>query len=254
MKLLLIFQYSIFPLFQHSILPKRFRYCLYLFTLCVVVSLISCETTSIVPIQVYDPTEVKFPDKTRHITLVNRLYNITGNESFYNSKKNKSDLLLINNIAHQKLFEGIEDVLYSLELIDTVTIVQKTREDKNSINFNIELVPMNWDTIEAISDRNNSDVLISLDGLIIKSSSSTKILLNIGEDFNAFDLIMGNLNVYITALFRMYDTEKKHLIEKYYYSDTIFWESTGITRVAALRNLPSKEDAISEATYWSGFY
>ena len=231
-----------------------FRNLMYLFTFCGIVSLNSCITTSIVPIRVYDPPKVKFPDSAFHVTLVNRLYYPTGNESFNNRKKNMSDLLLINNIAHQKLFEGIEDVLYGSELIDTVTIVQKTREDKNSINFDIELVPMNWDTIGAISDRNNSDVLISLDGLIIKSSSSTKMFINIGEDFNAFELMMGNLNVYITALFRMYDPEKKHLIEKYYYSDTIFWESTGITRVAALRNLPSKEDAISEATYWSGFY
>ena len=232
----------------------RFHYCLYLFTLCVIVSFISCETTSIVPIRVYDPPKVKFPDSAHHVTLVSRLYYPTGNESFNIRKKNQSDLLMINNVANQKLFEGIADVLYSAELIDTVTIVQKTREDKSSINFNIELEPLNWDTIGAISDRNRSDVLISLDGLIIKSSFSTETLINIGEDFNALELMNGILRVYITALFRMYEPGKKHLIEKYYYSDTIFWESTGITKIAALRNLPSKEDAISEATYWSGFY
>jgi len=230
----------------------HFKYCLYLFTFCGIVSLNSCKTTSIVPIRVYDPSEVKLPDSTYHITLVNRLYLPAGNESY--NERNSFDSLEINNIARKSLFKGVEDALYSSGLIDTVTIVQKTIEDKNTLNFDIELKSMNWDTIEAISAKNRSDVVISLDGLIVEHFYSTKAALGIDFDnsnrYNKF----GTLKVYLSALFRVYDPEKKQLIEKYHYSDTIFWESEGETLHSALRNLPLKKDAASEAAYWSGLY
>ena len=233
----------------------RFRNFTYLFTFCGIVSLNSCITTSIVPIRVYDPPEVKFPDSTCHITLVNRLNFPTANESNNNLKKNRIDSLVINNIAHQKLFEGIKDALYSSELIDTVTIVQKTREVKNSLNFDIELKPMNWDTIGAISDRNRFDVLISLDGFIVKHFHSIKTAFGImGGDNNALYYRIGKLEVSLSALFRIYDPDRKQLMEEYNYSDTIFWESTGLTIFTALRNLPSEYAAIYEAAYWAGFY
>lgn len=232
----------------------RFRYSLYLFAFCWIVSLSSCKTTSVVPIRVYDPPEVKFPDSTYHITLVNRLYFPIAKESYNKRKKNRIDSLVINNIAQNKLFEGIKDALYSFELIDTVTIVQKSRELKDSLNFDIELKPLSWDTIGAISDRNSSNVVISLDGLIIKSLYSSEPAISFGTDINLLFSKICKLKIYLSALFRMYDPEKKHLMEKYCYSDTIFWESTGMTTLTALRNLPSKKDAISEAAYWSGFY
>ena len=232
----------------------RFRSFIYLFTFFGIVSLISCETTSIVPIRVYDPPEVKFPDSTYNITLVNRLYYPIDNESFNNIIQNRIDSLVIDNNAPQKLFEGIEDVLYGSELIDTVTIVQKTREVKDSLNLDIELVPMNWDTIGAISDKNSSDVLISLDGLNIIPVYSTASAYSFGEDFSTLFYKIGKLNVYLSALFRVYDPEKKYLIEKYHYYDTIFWESEGNSLHSALRNLPLKKNAVSEAAYWSGFY
>ena len=228
------------------------RYCLYLFTFCGIVSLISCETTSIVPIRVYDPAKVKFPDSARCFTLVNRLNFPIGKES--NDKKSEIDSFALNNIAQKKLFEGVEDVLYSSELIDTVTIVQKTREDKNALNFDIELESMNWDTIRAISTRNRSDIVISLDRLNITHVYSAKSAYTFGADFDALFGKIGNLKIYLSALFRVYDPEKKHLIEKYHYSDTIFWESEGTSLHSAIRNLPSKNDAMSEAAYWSGFY
>lgn len=230
----------------------RFRNYIYLFTFCGIVFLISCETTSIVPIRVYDPSEVKFPDSAYHITLVNRLNFPICKES--NDKKGEIDSFALNNIAQLKLFEGVEDVLYSSELIDTVTIVQKTREDKDTLNFDIELKSMNWDTIRAISERNRSDVVISLDGLNITHVYSAKSAYSFGADFNALFYRIGTLKIYLSALFRVYDPEKKHLIEKYFYSDTIFWESEGRSLHSAIRNLPSKKDAISEAAYWSGFY
>lgn len=231
-----------------------FRYCLYMFTFCGIVSLNSCQITSVVPIRVYDPPEVKFPDSACHITLVNRLYVPIDNKNDYNRKEESIDQLLVNNIVNNKLFAGITDALYSSELIDTVTIVIKTEEMKDSLNFDIELEPMNWDTIGAISDRNSSNVVISLDGLVIKSLYSSEPAISLGTDINLLFSRIGKLKIYLSALFRMYDPGKKHLIEKYYYSDTIFWESTGITTLTALRNLPSKKDAISEAAYWSGFY
>ena len=230
----------------------RFSNLIYLFTFCGIVSLISCETTSIIPIRVYDPAEVKFPDSACHITLVNRLNFPTGNE--IDNERVSIDSVVINNIAHQKLFEGIEDVLYGLEFIDTLTIVQKTREVKDSLNLDVELELMNWDTIGAISDRNSSDVLISLDGLYIKPVYSTESAYSFGDDFNALFYRIGKLKVYLSALFRVYDPGKKHLIEKYHYSDTIFWESEGKTSHSAIKNLPSKKNAVSEAAYWSGLY
>ena len=230
----------------------RFRSFIYLFTFCGIVSLISCETTSIVPIRVYDPSEVNLPDSTYHITLVNRLYLPTGNESY--NERNSFDSLEINNIARKSLFNGVEDALYSSGLIDTVTIVQKTIEDKNILNFDIELKSMNWDTIEAISAKNRSDVVISLDGLIVEHFYSTKAALGIDFDNSNRYNNFGTLKVYLSALFRVYDPEKKQLIEKYYYSDTIFWESEGKTLHSALRNLPLKKSAALEAAYWSGLY
>lgn len=230
----------------------RFSNLIYLFTFCGIVSLISCETTSIIPIRVYDPQVVRFPDSACHITLVNRLDFPTGNES--DNERVSIDSVVINNIAHQKLFEGIEDVLYGLELIDTITIVQKKREVMDSLNSDIELEPMNWDTIGAISDRNSSDVLISLDGLYIKPVYSTAAAYSFGADFGTLFYRIGKLKVSVSALFRVYDPGKKHLIEKYHYSDTIFWESEGKTLHSALKNLPSKKNAVSEAAYWSGLY
>jgi hypothetical protein len=174
-----------------------------------------------------------------------------GNEN--NDIKSEIDSSALNNIAQKKLFEGVEDVLFGSELIDTVIIVQKTREVKDSLNLDVELEPMNWDTIGAISDRNSSDVLISLDGLNIKHAYSAKPAYSFGSDFNALFYRIGNLKIYLSALFRVYDPGKKHLIEKYFYSDTIFWESEGRYLQSAIRNLPSKKDAVSEAAYWSGF-
>ena len=153
------YQSSNIPLFQHSILPICFRYCLYLFTFCGIVSLNSCITTSIVPIRVYDPPEVKFPDSTYHITLVNRLYFPPGNESYNKRKRNRIDSLAMNSIALEKLFIGIEDALYSSELIDTVIIVQKPREMKHSMNFDIELKPMKRSIADVITKL--SEILFS---------------------------------------------------------------------------------------------
>jgi len=229
----------------------RFRNLIYLFTFCGIVSLISCETTSIIPIRVYDPAKVKFADSACCFTLVNRLNFPIGKES--NDKKSEIDSFALNNIAQKKLFEGVEDVLYGSELIDTVIIVQKAREVKDSLNFDVELEPMNWDTIGAISDRNSSDVLISLDGLNITHVYSAKSAYGFGSDFDALFNRIGNLKIYLSALFRVYDPERKHLIEKYHYNDTIFWESEGRYLLSAIRNLPSKKDAVSEAAYWSGF-
>ena len=230
----------------------RFRNLIYLFTFCGIVSLISCETTSIVPIRVYIPAKVKFADSACCFTLVNRLNFPIGKES--NDKKSGIDSFALNNIAQKKLFEGVEDVLYSSELIDTVIIVQKTREDKDSLNFDIELKSMNWDTIRAISERNRSDVVISLDGLNITHVYSAKSAYSFGSYFDALFYRIGTLKIYLSALFRVYDPERKHLIEKYHYNDTIFWESEGRSLQSAIRNLPLKKDAVSEAAYWSGFY
>jgi len=185
-------------------------------------------------------------------TLVNRLNFPIGKES--NDKNSEIDSFALNNIAQKKLFEGVKDVLYSSELTDTVTIVQKIREDKDTLNFDIELKSMNWDTIGAISERNRSDVVISLDGLNITHVYSAKSAYGFGAYFDALLYRIGNLKIYLSALFRVYDPEKKHLIEKYFYRDTIYWESEGTSLNSAIRNLPSKENAISEAAYWSGFY
>ncbi len=228
----------------------RFRSIIYLFTFCGIVSLISCETTSIVPIRVYDPPKIKLPDTACNITLVNRLYIPTGTESY--DKKSRIDSLAVNNIAQNKLFEGIEDALYSLELVDTVTIVQKTRKNEDLSNTYNELKPLSWDTIGAISARNGSDMLISLDGLNITPVYSSASPYSLGADFNTLFYKIGKLNVYLSALFRIYDPEKKHLIEEHHYIDTIFWESEGTTHNSALRNLHLKKDAVSEAAYWSG--
>jgi len=117
----------------------------------------------------------------------------------------------------KNFFEGVEDVLYGSELIDTVTIVQKAREDKDSLNFDIELKSMNWDTIEAISAKNRSDVVISLDGLNITHVYAAKSAYNFGSNFDALFYRIGNLKIYLSALFRVYDPEKMYLIEKYFY-------------------------------------
>ena len=230
----------------------RFRNLIYLFTFCGIVSLISCETTSVIPIRIYDPAKIKLPDSACCFTLVNRLNFPIGKES--NDKKSEIDSFALNNIAQKKLFEGVEDVLYGSELIDTVTIVQKAREDKDSLNFDIELKSMNWDTIRAISERNRSDVVISLDGLNITNVYSAKPAYSFGSYFDALFYRIGTLKIYLSALFRVYDPGTKHLIEKYHYNDTIFWESEGRYLQPAIKNLPSKKDAVSEAAYWSGFY
>ncbi|MCK4700528.1 MAG: hypothetical protein KAT38_09345, partial [Bacteroidales bacterium] len=179
----------------------RFRNFIYLFTFCGIVSLISCETTSIVPIRVYDPPKVKLPDSACYITLVNRLYFPTGNKSY--NKKSKIDSLALNNIAQKKLFEGVEDILCNSELIDTVIVIQKTRENKDLSNTYNELKPLSWDTIGAISARNRSDVVISLDGLIVEHNYSTKAVFGkVLYNSNLYYRI-GILKVYLSALFRV---------------------------------------------------
>ncbi|MCK4701638.1 MAG: hypothetical protein KAT38_14935, partial [Bacteroidales bacterium] len=76
----------------------------------------------------------------------------------------------------------------------------------------------------------------------------------IDRDISALYYKIGKLEVSLSALFRIYDPDRKQLMEEYNYSDTIFWESTGLAMFIALRNLPSENDAISEAAYWSGYY
>lgn len=232
-----------------------FRYIIYLiFLAALITGTISCETTSIIAINVYQPAKIKLPDSTKKVTLINRIKYSNDNQ-VVKETEGKISSLGITNIAQQRIFYGIKDAFSQSDFIDTITILKYPFNEINTSKFNRLNNFNNLSLLKGLSPVNNLEALISLDSLRVEYFYTSKsVSKSLGYSQTYYERQQVKLNIFISALFSVYDVPENRVIEKYYHNDTIFWEETGETIQSAIKFLPESKDAVSEAAYWSGQY
>jgi hypothetical protein len=226
---------------------------LYCFLLCN-----SCQTTSIISLQILESPEVTLPLDVQKITVINRSRKINLPVQNHDSSRTGlplNDLQLASNIAHNCI-QGITDMMITSPFVDTIFYDTLTYYFELSKDSAGRLLPVSWQDVEWLCAKNNSELLISLEDFNFSDTVFQDIEYSYFNN-DKYAIVNRNhiayLNVIPRVFWRVYDFENKRITDEYFYIDTIQWESVANQQPEALKLLPERETAILEAAYWAGY-
>ncbi len=217
----------------------------------------ACQTTSIIKIQILESPEVSLPRDIHEITIINS--SLKTNLVTQNQDSDRP--LPPNNSPHHTkvthtCIQGLSDLLITSPFIDTVFYDSLLYDFGLSNDSTGKPLPLDWQDVEWVCDKTNTELLISLEDYDCSDTISQDIqysFFHLFEDDIINRYYVAYLNVSPKAFWRTYDLTNKKIIDEYLYIDTIQWERSDNKSSKALKQLPEKDNAILEAAYWAGY-
>lgn len=219
----------------------------------IIFAFVSCKTTSVY-IEVLKPADINIPGKHETITVINRSLPGKGSKG--------------GNFA-EGLFsgEGIhQDRNASDNCVNNFSVsINEAPKYKSNKGDNFELygtgtkewpIPINWDTVTKITSFYNTDLLIVLETF----DSDSRYFSNVKNYTTTVDgkkvekqKYTEGLEIYIDAGWRVYDPNKKQILDQQTFRDTKVWEYSDDVQENARRKIPTKKEAVAQAGSFAGY-
>lgn len=214
-----------------------------IFVVFVVLLLSSCTTLSYTSLDVLRPARVSFDPKATNILVVNNTVKQPidyGHKTELFNETTKNLKIDTDSLALFCLGALIED-LSEKEFFDNVHL------HLNSVNtetdfFTIKSIPQ--DSVKALCDRYNTDVVLSLDRFKVNDKIT--------------ELYYGDTYTYYDALVARYESQwsihypDREKFETTIFRDTIYWDSESPQRKKAIAALPKRTDALIDGALYVG--
>ncbi|MCK5028967.1 MAG: hypothetical protein KAR57_04980 [Bacteroidales bacterium] len=195
----------------------------------------SCEPLSTIRVETVVPANIEFPGSFNKIVFINL-------ESDLNDDQ-KTDTLLYKIIT-QEMNLGFIDAIKSTAGIDSSRFLYlKGFPNKNRV-YNRDTI--SWYFLGEIAKKSDADIFIILDSMNLHMNN---------EEYT--DTYSYPVEYYkyrelrISAFWSVYDLIDKKRLDKYNYTDTLYWEKVGYMKAEVEKNMPGVEQCIREASYFT---
>jgi len=239
---------------------KQRTYLILAFAAVMLPLLSSCGTSKIV-FDVITPAEVRLPGGVENTTLANLV-----SSSMEDNLEGVSDLLkgrgeLVNQVAAQGSINGLKKELQS----NTNTIPEQIRITEEQIHTSSEQHDLSWEVLDSICTALGKETIIALKSFESKTTMdysgyerkaekdplkvwSIDFAYNVSTDY----VYIARLKAYVTIGWKIYCPADRKVILDRVYSDSLFTEAKGMSKVEAERSLPGIKNAIEDAGYVAG--
>lgn len=218
----------------------------------IIILLNSCVSINYVQIQIGEPGKEDLPEKIQSLTLVNRSVDDRFTDTpvdsmqlaFYKSDFNL-DTTIYDLTAADTVIKALGDLLYESGRYDIVIPKEHFLPHQKNLFFS---VAMPWDEVKALCDTFHTDAVLSLDHF--KTSVSAKygaeaIYDGIAERYyKAYVTLMA---VRYEAIIRIYDPEKKEIINRSVLTDTLIWDDADYSNQDLFSRFTKFKSALTEA-------
>lgn len=197
--------------------------------------LYSCEPLSTIRIETVVPASIEFPGNFNKIVFINL-------ESDLNNDQNIDTLLY--TIITQEMNLGFIDAIKSTAGIDSSHFLYlKGFPNRNRV-YNEDTI--SWYFLEQIAKKGDADIFIILDSLNMQMNNEEY------TDHYSYPVEYYKYReLRISAFWSVYDFIEKKRLDKYNYTDTLYWEREGYMKAEVDKNMPGVEQCIREASYFA---
>ena len=194
--------------------------------------LYSCEPLSTIRIET---SSIEFPGNFNKIVFINL-------ESDLNNDQNIDTLLY--TIITQEMNLGFIDAIKSTAGIDSSHFLYlKGFPNRNRV-YNEDTI--SWYFLEQIAKKGDADIFIILDSLNMQMNNEEY------TDHYSYPVEYYKYReLRISAFWSVYDFIEKKRLDKYNYTDTLYWEREGYMKAEVDKNMPGVEQCIREASYFA---
>ncbi len=213
-----------------------------LYSILLSVLLVSCNSTNWLAINVQKPALVTLPLTVENIIVVNNSAvqpSDVGHKDIYYTKE--SDVSVSSDSLNIILTQAFAQFLNEEGFFGNVITYNIPLRDKKE-SFLSEIAVSN-ERIKQITDSTESNVLISLDRLIIQSKLRTS---NIGNSLNS-----EKLTIDINANLRVYSPDGKMAYPLINYKDSVAWETISQNGIYFMEEIPSRREALKFAVLYA---
>ncbi|MBP7508355.1 MAG: hypothetical protein KA807_11060 [Prolixibacteraceae bacterium] len=191
-------------------------------------------------------------DSIQSFTLLNRAltpefqnYNKDSLQiSFYKQNFN-IDKVILDSIAADTTLKVLGELLFDSDRYDVVIPLE--RNVYRALPYTQTNDPLSWEYVEAVCDEFQTDALIVLENIAMKTSTNYNTKTEFGEYFEFEKTYYASITYFSRAHWRIYYPAKKQIIVDYKSSqDTLFWEDYQYKLITVFNNLPKIKDAAIE--------
>ncbi len=201
----------------------------------VVVLLQGCQPYTSLQIETIIPAKIEFPGNFNKIVFVNLATDVNGDE--------KTDTLL-HKIITEEMSLGFKDAVQRAVGVDSTNFLYvRGFPEKDKLYKNDTI---SWSYLEKLSGNSNADIFIILDSMSLSMTSEiiTEYYYVPAEYYKYRELA-------VNAYWSIFDLVDKRRLDRYYYNDTLLWDTRGYVKVEVEKNMPSVERSIRETSYFA---
>lgn len=202
-------------------------------------------------VEVPNAPKYKITDSIQSFTILNRSltpeYSNFEEDSlqivFY--KQNfKVNRLLLDSMASDTTIKALSDILFSTDRFDVVIPVD--RNIYRLLPYNKTTEPLTWDYVESICKQFQTDALIVLENLAMKTNTNYETRREYINDVYQ-KTYFASIDFYSRSHWRIYYPKTKQIILDYKMNeDTLYWESYDVDLRKTFNKLPSIKAAAAE--------
>lgn len=211
-----------------------------LYTLFLGLVFASCQTVSVITIEVKRPAEISIPENVQKVVVVN---NIEDQPDDYGHKVLSSNGTIRKDSNPKFKTAGLGD-LFTNELVARLNsihwfTVYKQKLSVPSYKTFLEELPLSKSQSQELKDSTQSDLIISLDRLIIES----EIKLNFLDDQNLFRVTMDGRSYPTIGLYTAKEGKVLYTIRQ---QDSLYWQNYGLTSEQAVSGFPAPQNCFQD--------
>lgn len=209
-----------------------------------IIFLSGCYAPRYTDIEILFPADSDLPNSIEEITLVNRSY-LPFNERqksgiYYNRNHYERSDTYLDSIVSDNALHSLADHLNNTPRLEVDSNYYIRRMNITEYSF---LEPMKQAKVSKICDEKNADAVVALEAF--HSFDSLYYILS------GFDVI-GKRTTRLMTVWRTYSPAISEPLDKLYLRDTIWFQYRSNSGYSALRKLPSRKEALQEASYQAG--
>ncbi len=209
----------------------------------------SCSSTSYTTYESLFPAKVNIPKDVKTISFLHRNIEFPSDTItwlYSHNEKVYKDTTDYTNIATAMAYFGLSESLethYPLDTIPLVKIDKQRLPDDPKISRTIP--PLDWTTVDSICAANGSDILISLEDLMIFNNYETWS--------EGYLLYNGVCEITAWDRWRIYDPLHKKILDSHSKIDTLeVFESASNLRELKEKKLPRRTQIMPDVAYQIG--
>ncbi|NOQ26190.1 MAG: hypothetical protein GQ564_12570 [Bacteroidales bacterium] len=212
----------------------KYRFSFFILVLTIIL-VNSCQPYTSIQIETIVPAKVEFPGNFNKIIFVNLATDLNHDE--------KTDTLLYNIITEEMSLGFMDAIQLSVGIDSTNFLYIKGFPNRNKF---YKSDTISWQFLETISSNSNADIFIVLDSLNLSMESDRY------TEYNAYPVeYYKSRELAVNIYWSLYDLVEKKNLDKYYYSDTLFWEAKSYLKAEIEMKMPSVERSIRETSYFA---